>query len=349
MKSRSSLAIHILISLSLYPKQIFAVECNLITSNAKSVYSLPGVGYWMQPSGDCRIYYTAVGGNGSQIYNLCTKKVEKIQFLPDATPIPGTDDLYIEVYDDDINGYQGLSFFQRNNGPNAEAIYRDSNFMGNYPSIGLLPGSSSKTKLVRIASDDYEESGKSTVTLAKYQDFKIQGIKNSTGKSSYRIIPISKKQEILCDKKFFADLKVEIPILSRDGQMFAVKSNLTAHTKVFKIEPNKKCEEIGDIPLQTSKVSFSFDNKSIYFVAADRSTNNGQLMRYDIESKKFSVLSSSEEDVLYGVSKPDGSVFYTRRLKAATNENSLETSELVHLSFSSECRQKIQTDVHTAK
>src|SRR5207253_7770773 len=122
----------------------------------------------------------------------------------------------------------------------------------------------------------------------------------------------------------------EIPMISRDGQMIAGRAEGSKKTEIYKINmPSGNCESIAKIPTKTSKVSFTFDNKSVLYVIKDPNTGFGRLTQFDIASGKAKTLSGPDEDVMYTTAKKDGSIFYTRR-KSMTQIYE-EASDLVEL------------------
>ena len=282
------------------------VECSNKAFGARSIIDFPSEGYWMQAAGDCRMTYTSVGGTNTSMYNYCTKRSEPITNFYDGFPVPGfSDELYVHPRSDQG---QGQAFFKfadasRTGGANSP-IYQDTAHTGVYESIGLLSGGTEKKKVVRIAAG---------WSAGAFRDYEI--------KKDGANFQISPKGDItqVCKNLPSGGLDSQLPVLSRDGQMIAAREMNDSKSKIFRIRvPGGTCTEVGVIPQQTSKLSFSFDNKSVLYVIQDPNSNKGRLMAYDLDTKRERTISAPTEDVQYMTFKPDGTLMYTRRGTSGT-------------------------------
>lgn len=274
-----------------------SVECSSDALIKKTVHNLPGAGYWMQAAGDCRITYTAVGGVFSQMYNLCTRKSEKITNIIDAFALPDGD-----IY---VHPFKGISFFKMSDaltsGALAKPFFSDPQHIGNYESIGILPGATDQLKIVRIAMGN--ASGAT-------RDYKLE----KKGTDDFEVTPLGDNRTKVCQNLEHRGLDYEVPVISRDGQMIAGRESGSRKMGVYKLEmPSGNCELITLIPTVTSKVSFSFNNKDVFYVIQDPQTRKGRLMKINLDTKVVKTLSGPDEDVMYVTTRKDGSVFYSRR------------------------------------
>lgn len=264
----------------------------------------------MQAAGDCRITYTSIAGVFSRMFNICTQKSEPITNYIDAFALPEGD-----VY---IHPYKGISFFEMKDanatqGSN-EPFYTDPAHQGNYQSLGILPGSTPEKRLVRIAMGNASGSIRDYSVLKNGNGFKITPIQNS-------VTPVCKNLPSL-------GLDTETPVISRDGQMIAGRELNSRKTQIYRIKmPSGDCELVRTIPLATSKVSFMFDNKNVLYVIKDPNSQNGRLLKMNIESGEILTVSGPDEDVFYMTARMDGTIFYNRKSSLI----SLFGSQLVEL------------------
>lgn len=296
-----------------------AVVCDQTMIQKESVHIIPGVTYWLQALDNCRIMYMKHDGTGNNFYNACTRKNENASRGLDPFPVPGGD-LYIHA-----GMTTGISIFKTQDliSKNLQnSIYTDPQHVGTYQSVGLLKGSTSQIRNIRVAIGDHG---------GQFRDYRIE--KKS---DDYKVTPIQSKIVKVCENLNSKSIDTQIPILSRDGAMIAMRDLQTSNTKIFKIlMPSARCEEVPiQIPGKTSKLSFSFDNKSVFFVIQDPKTNRGRLMQADLNSGKVKTLSSPNEDVMYMTTLPNGNIFYTRRPNS-TNDGrfiyQVNESELVEI------------------
>jgi hypothetical protein len=291
--------------------------------NFKNVYDLPGQGYWMQASGKCEITYTTVGGFWGKRYNLCERTQKPMTNSIDPFPLPGTQgEIYIHP------GW--LSFYQtkslpkdKSKGFEAEVkpFFHDETLNGDYESVGLVKGDIKKSEgaTVRVM-----------VASGQYRDYNI---KKSWPFGGAQVKPLGVTQPI-CNHFSGADPReagkyLLMPILSRNGTMFATRDANNQNTNIYSIKEGE-CKLLSRITYPTNKVSFSFDNKTVLFTTTDvqrYSTNT--LMAMDIDSGKIHPLSGPKENVLYMTSSEDGRIFYTRA--RSTGHLSQEKGVLVEM------------------
>ncbi|WP_413289410.1 hypothetical protein [Bdellovibrio sp. HCB337] len=297
MKNVNSKALYALVAFLIFSTNAFAApECGNDALVKKAVHNLPGSGYWMQVAGDCRITYTSVGGVYSKMYNLCERKAEDITPYIDAYGLPEGD-----IY---LHPENGISFYKMSgvkaNGQNNQPFYSDPQNFGNYQSIGTLPGSTPDKRKIRIAMGN---------AGGTFRDYIIE----KKGADDFSVKPIQDDVIEACKNLDSGGIDTEIPILSKDGQMIAGRQLDSRKTEIFKIDTaSGDCKSIAKIPTETSKVTFSFDNKSVYYVMRDPNTMKGRLMKMDISSNKVTTISGPDEDVLYVTTKKDGTLFYSR-------------------------------------
>lgn len=271
--------------------------CDNSILKSDSLYNLPGAGYWMQAMGDCRITYTSVGGISSKMYNLCNRKTEEITANIDAYALP-EGDLYVHPGD-----MSGLKFYKTSdvlaNGRQTVPFYSDRSFAGNYQSIGVLEAKPNE-RTIRVIMGNQGGT---------FKDYKIK----QSG-DNYTVEPLHTAPVSMCKNIPSGGLDKEVPVLSRDGKYIAGRDFGSRTMKIYKFDPtNGNCELVNDIPLVTSKVSFSFDNKNVLFVVNDPNTRKGRLLQMNILTGEIKTVSSPLEDVQYMTSKQSGEILYTRR------------------------------------
>ena len=297
----------------LVSSQAFAnLNCNPADLRTKQINSLPGVGYWLQAFGDCRVTYTSVGGVNGKLYNVCTGQAEPFPNGIDPFPItsPADPKMSNELY-----VRPGMSFF--NMSDNNQVIHVDRTNPGVYQSVGLLESTPNKTR-VRIAVG---------WRAGNYKDYTIQ---RSSG--TYTVTPEQSAPVSICKNVAGGKIDSEIPVLSRDGRLIAARDGSSRNTKIFRInEQNQNCDLVAEIPGMTGKVSFDFDNEHVMYVIADPVTNKGRLMRLSLRTGVLRTISSPDEDVMYMTSRANGDILYTRRIP---NSYSNDKSDLVTIKSS---------------
>lgn len=282
--------------------------------------TLPGEGYWMQACGDCRITYTSHGGIGGQMFNMCTNKKEPITGNIDPYPVPGTDG---KIY---VHGGQ-IRFLRikdalASNGQN-QPFFNDQELSGDYESVGLLAGSTAAKLNIRVALG-WEQG--------KYRDYKIS--RPASGNfDDLQATDIVENGEIriLGPPSSANDIDHQQGTMSRDGTMFSGRDQATQQTEIFKLgDDGSTLTKIASLPAMSSKVSFGYDNHTVYYVVADPNQQNRQrLLQYDTTTQKTRTLSGPDEDVEYMSSRPDGTLLYTRRVAGTSGDSS---SDLIKIS-----------------
>jgi hypothetical protein len=289
-----------------------AVDCSQEAGEKLEKHNLPAVGYWMQAVDNDRLTYTSVGGVSSYMYNFRTARPEPIRGGMDAFPIaPG--DLYVQPY-------SGYSFYKISGGSNASPEFEDTDSFGVYQSIGLLPGTTGpEHRKVRIAAG---------WAAGLFQDYII----DLAPSGAYSFSKVHQGPVQVCRNLPSSGLDSEIPVLSRDGLMISGRDHSDQLTKIYNIAqptagraPTADCTLVQTIPLQTSKISFSFDNQKAMFVMDDPNTNNGRLVEMDIATGLLTTLSLPNEDVMYMTYRYDGpnirkdnAIIYSRRVATAS-------------------------------
>lgn len=303
-----------------------AVVCDSEVLKKTSVHNLPGAGYWMQAFGNCRVTYTTVGGISSKLYNICTNESERITDHIDAFPVPLEDNLY-------THPYGGIGFFKLSDvlgsdGRSDEPFYDDMSHTGNYQSLGLLPSSTPDKKVIRVAMGN---------AAGRFRDYTIEKINNGR---DFKIKPVQSQVMPVCKNLESGGLDTEVPVLSRDGQMISGRVLESRKTGIFRINATDgSCTLVKKIPTQTSKVSFSFDNKHVMYTMRDPNTHNGRLIQMNLETGELRSVSGPDEDVQYMTSRPDGTILYTKHAPVVVTEQngsidsyeSTRTSRLVIL------------------
>ena len=289
---------------------VASLNCNPADLRSKQVNSLPGVGYWLQAFGDCRVTYTSVGGVNGKLYNVCTGQQESFPNGIDPFPItsPADPKMSNELY-----VRPGMSFF--NLSENNKVLYVDRANPGVYQSVGLLESTPNQTK-IRIAVG---------WRAGNYKDYTIKRTDGSYTVTTEQSVPVS-----ICKNVAGGRIDSEIPVLSRDGRLIAARDGSSRNTKIFRInEQNQNCDLVAEIPSMTGKVSFEFDNEHVMYTMTDPVTGKGRLMRLSLRTGVLRTISSPDEDVLYMTSRANGDILYTRRIP---NSYSNDRSDLVTIS-----------------
>lgn len=289
-----------------------SVDCTASAAQAKEEVHLPGEGYWMQAVNDHEITYTSHGGTQSKLFDFSTGP-QLITRNYDAFPIP-PGDLY-------VHPTGGYSFYKIGDGDSAQPLFTDTDRFSVYQSIGLLPETTGKAyRVVRIAAG---------WGAGIFQDYKI-----TLNNGNYTFAKVHAGPIQVCRNLSTGGLDTQIPVLSRDGLMIAGRDTNDQMTKIYKInmvfgQRDASCELVQTIPTETSKISFSFDNKKVAFVIADPNSNKGRLMEMEISSGKLTTLSLPSEDVLfmtyrYDQNDPtfrtDDRLLYTRRVGSTSGD-----------------------------
>jgi hypothetical protein len=299
--------------------------------NFKNIYNLPGQGYWMQAMGNCEITYTTVGGVWGRRYNLCDRSEKMMTSDIDPFPLPGTQgEIYVHP--------GGMAFFRAKDLPNGKIgpiavsesrrgaslapFYRDDTLNGDYESVGRLKGDLIKRDgvTVRILLD-----------VGNYRDYNL---KKDQATGSIHVTPLGVTKPV-CNHFSGSDPRNSgrfylIPILSRNGTMFAARDVNSQYTNIYSVKDGE-CNLLSKVPYQTSKVSFSFDNRTVLFTVAQPDRKPHILMAMDIATGKIHPLSGPKEDILYMTSTEDGRIMYTRSLDTANGRVTGEAGILVEM------------------
>ncbi len=298
------------------------VDCSEKAASNAEAHLMPGAGYWMQSVDINHITYTSVGGISSYLFNLETEKLEPITRGMDAFPIP-PGDIYVHP-----TGGGGYSFYKMGDGETAKPIFNDTDHFGVYQAVGLLPATKGpKDRVVRVSAG---------WGAGIFQDYHITTLEDGT----YDFKRLHSHPVQVCRNLDTGGLDTQIPVLSRNGELIAGRDTNDQMTKIYKITNIHQvdaatdtevadCEEVQTIPTETSKISFSFDNKKVMFVIADPITGKGRLLEMDIETAKLTTLSMPSEDVMYMTYRADSSLrnddrlLYSRRTDAVGVESEL--------------------------
>ena len=300
-----------------------AVKCDSSVMTADSIYKIPGAGYWMQAFGDCRLTYTGTTGTKSAMYNMCTRSSEKITNEIDAFGLP-EGDIYLQP------AGPGLSFYSMDdlakNGVTTKPLFSDFRHLGNYQSLGVLSKKENERKIRVVIADD----------AVKFKDYTIRK-KNNT----YEIKPDQIFAQPLCKNILSNGLMLQLPTVSRDGQMFAARQTGSDEMNIYKIDSaTNTCTVISKVPMIVSKVTFTFDNKSLLYVVTDPVTYRGRLFQMDIATGKIKTLSGPQENVHNVTAKNTGEIFYSRQDESG-DENFSTLVKLKSNSFADDKDEKL--------
>lgn len=215
--------------------------------NSEVVYPLPlDAIYFFKPMGDDWVSFRVTDKKSdwshdidynTYFYNLKTGQVLNplFNFGPDPTPTPDFRFLTVAQY---FRMYKVEEVFKGN----TKAIYADSALGAAYQSIGMLDAAAFK---YRTIVGDGE--------LARFRDIQWNGTK---------IIQLTSAGD-LCPR-----IKGSMPILSKNGKMLAYRDNNTGDTLILSVvSAGRSCKLLKKIPLKTGKVSFSYDNSKVVYIA----------------------------------------------------------------------------------
>lgn len=289
------------------------IPCDSSVLASEALYTIPGAGYWMQAFGECRITYTGTNGFKSAMYNLCTRSSERITNHIDAFGFP-EGDLYVQPTG------KGLSFFSTDDlvrdADKTQPFYSDFTHGGNYESLGFL-SKTDKERKVRIVI------AKDSVRFKDYAVRKIQG--------KYQVKPDQIYPVPLCKNLASDGLVLQLPTVSRDGRRLAARQTDSEEMNIYDIDVRSNtCSLAAKIPIITGKVTFTFDNKNVLFVAMDPVTQKGRLFQFDIATGKLKTISGPQENVQNVTAKNTGEIFYSRQSENG-DENSSTLVKLAEL------------------
>ncbi len=164
-------------------------------------------------------------------------------------------------------GDEGLTFFdarevldaaERNQSMTVEAIFTDLRMRDQYPSVGILEQSDSRT-LYRVLTSWFEG--------LVYRDYEVR-VNPTTGASSVRPVgePI-----VPCEGQ-----ALSTPIMSQTGREVAARDERTGTTKIFEILDGEQCREVLDLGAPTSKVAWHASGQKLAFATPRRGRTPGE-------------------------------------------------------------------------
>lgn len=184
-------------------------------------------------------------------------------------------------------GDEGLTFFdagdvfdaaERNRSMAVEAIFTDLRMRDQYPSVGILEKSESRT-LYRVLTSWFEG--------LVYRDYEVR-VNPTTGASSVRPVgePI-----VPC-----AGHALSTPIMSQTGREVAARDERTGTTKIFEILDGGQCREVLDLGAPTSKVAWHASGQKLAFATPRRGRTPGEegIFVFDRASGSVTAVTGSE-------------------------------------------------------
>jgi hypothetical protein len=156
---------------------------------------------------------------------------------------------------------EGLTFFdardvfaaaERNRSMSVESIFTDMRMRDQYPSVGILERDEAHTRY-RVLTSWFEG--------LVYRDYEVR-VNATTGAASVRPVgePI-----VPCD-----GYALSTPIMSQDGREVAARDERTGTTKIFAIQDERRCVEVLDFGVPTSKVAWHASGRRVAFATPRR-------------------------------------------------------------------------------
>ena len=175
-----------------------------------------------------------------------------IDFVPSpdgryfVTPGPGDGGLTF------FDGREVLEATEQGRSMAVEPIFTDLRMRDQYPSVGILEKSESRT-LYRVLTSWFEG--------LVYRDYDVR-VNPATGASSVRPVgePI-----VPC-----AGYALSTPIMSQTGREVAARDEATGTTKIFEILEGQSCREVLDLGAATSKVAWHASGQKLAFATPRR-------------------------------------------------------------------------------
>lgn len=161
-----------------------------------------------------------------------------------VTPGPGRDGL--EFY----SAEEVFPAARAGRGARVEPVFNDREMRDQYPSVGILERSETRT-VYRVLT-----SWTSTVVYRDYEVLKPA----AGGRPTIR--------RITDPVRPCRDIDLSIPIISQDGMEVAGRDEATGTTKIFRMGPEGACDEVLDTGLQTRKVAWHQTGTRIAFTLA---------------------------------------------------------------------------------
>jgi hypothetical protein len=279
-------------SFLLFPVSQAKVSCKVADYQTTRVWRLPDIGYWMQAAGNDRITFTAPGGINSQLFSMEQDRRLRINRGIDAFALP-EGDLYIQP-----SPLRFFPFDSQGEGT-GEPLFVDHQHDGYYQSVGMIR-QESNSRIVRVLT----AQGRGRV-----QDYRVNRSDNGT----YSFSRIHSHPIELCHNLGRRNIDFEMPVLSRDGRMFATRDLLTGNTVVYDIEiPSGRCTRKLDLGVATDKVSFSFDNDRFSYATLNPRTGERDIHVHSISRNQSIQVTAPPEEGLYHTWRQDGTFLYTR-------------------------------------
>jgi hypothetical protein len=132
-----------------------------------------------------------------------------------------------------------------------------------------------------------------------------------------RLMKLTPELQSPCSNK-----RLQVPFLSKDGQMMAALNLETETTQVFRIG-NGRCDFVADVGFRTGKADFSYDNSSITFALEEKPTdsvkgwekalgsdNVSNVMTFDLRKEVVHVTKNVTGNSYYPAFLPDGNILH---------------------------------------
>lgn len=187
-------------------------------------------------------------------------------------------------------GRDGLSFYEADEVFDAARadtrraalpVFVDPQMRDQYPSVGILE---------RSESGDVYRVLTSWFAGIVYRDYEVQVDPRS---GFPRVRPIA-EPVTPC-----RGMSLSIPIMSQDGLEVAARDEATGTTKIFRILPGGRCNEVLDLGIQTGKVAWHRSGRLLAFARprvrrrADESSQG--IFLFDRDQRRLTKLSNSED------------------------------------------------------
>jgi hypothetical protein len=188
---------------------------------------------------------------------------------------PGADDEGLTFFD----ARDVLEAARQDRGRSVESIFTDLRMRDQYPSVGILEHSESRT-LYRVLTSWFRG--------LVYRDYEVR-VNAATGLSSVR--PVG-EPSVPC-----AELALSTPIMSQDGREVAARDERTGTTKIFEILEAGACREVLDLGAPTSKVAWHASGQKLAFATPRRGrggSGGAGIFLFDRASRATTAVPGSE-------------------------------------------------------
>jgi hypothetical protein len=245
------------------------------------VVGVPGAYFRWVPGRDAIAYES-----GRRVYLLDLATGENrpapgyIDFVP--TPdgryfvTPGDGDGGLEFYDAE----QVFEVVASGRLADVEPIFTDLRMRDQYPSVGILERSGSRT-LYRVLT--------SWFSAVVYRDYDVR-VDGPTGLSSVQ--PVGEPVRPC------GGMALSTPIMSQDGREVAARDEATGTTKIYRILENGSCEILVDFGVATSKVAWHASGRRVAFSIPrrGRGTDAGEfgIFVFDRDARSLARITGSE-------------------------------------------------------